>query len=55
MKLEKHYYSWIERRWHIPKNTPLPRLATGLLVSYALIQLREYNIDYGTGGSDVGM
>ena len=55
MKLEKHYSCWIERRWHIPKKSHFPRLATGLLVSNALIQLKMSNIDYASGGSDVGM
>ena len=41
MKLKKHYSCCIGRRWNIPKKSPFPRLATGLLVSNALIQLQH--------------
>ena len=34
---------------------PSARLATGLLVSNARIQLKIVNFDDGSGGSDVGM
>ena len=54
-KLEKHYTSWIERRWHIPNKSPFPRLATDVLVSNALIQLEIVQYADGSGGSDVGM
>ena len=30
---------WIERIWHIPNKSPFARLATGLVVSNACIQL----------------
>ena len=36
----------------MPKKSAYPRLTTGLLVSNACIQ---FNIDDGSGGSDVGM
>ena len=52
MQMEKYYTFCIERKWHIPYNPP--RLATGLLVSNEF-NSREYNIDDGSGGSDVGM
>ena len=40
MKHEKHHTCWIERRWHVSKKSPFPRLATGLLVSNSWIQLK---------------
>ena len=36
-------------------NTASARLTVGLLMFNALIQLKKYNIDDGSGGSDVGM
>ena len=38
--LEKHYTWWILRRWHIPNKPLFTRLATGLIVSNAWIQLK---------------
>ena len=55
MQLEKYYTCYIERRLHIPYNPASARLTTGLLMFNALIQLKIYNIDDGSGGSDVGM
>ena len=40
---------------HIHYNPASARLTIGLLMFNALIQLKIYNIDDGSGGSDVGM
>ena len=55
MQLEKYYTCYIEKRIHIPYNHASARLTTGLLMFKTLIQLEKYNIDDGSGGSDVGM
>ena len=40
MQLEKYYACYIERRLCIPYNPAYARLTTGLLMFYALIQLK---------------
>ena len=45
----------VDRKENFPKKSPFPRLTTDLLVSIPEFNLREYNSDNGSGGSDVGM
>ena len=52
MKLEKHYTCWIERRWHI---YPFPKAGYRPLSVQCLISTKIVKINYGSGGSDVGM